>query len=114
MLREITDKPIDVAPAPFKFAMPGISPATWALDLDEEARLFQSNFESLDARYWPQPAETVVQGGTRATLPQFSEGSVRLQVNQDRSHSEHGEHDTKHANDAFGKLWLKAYLGGLN
>ncbi len=112
-LRQITDKPIDVAPAPFQLAPKGAVPGRWALAYEDEARSFARSFDTLGARFWPQPPETIVPGGTRATRPEFSKGSVRLAIDETSVGKKHAVSDLKHANRAFGTIWLQTYLDGL-
>ncbi|MBY5970334.1 hypothetical protein [Halomonas denitrificans] len=65
-------------------------------------------FKSFRAKLIPQPVATIVNGAF--TKPEFSKGSKRLSVGDDRDEQEHPEHNRKHMNDAFGREWLSHFF----
>lgn len=62
--------------------------------------------ESLDAEILPQPSSTLDSGFR--TRPEFSVGSVRLDIGDKRSGELHPDQDNRHMNADFGERFLRA------
>ena len=106
-LRQITEKPIVVAPAPLhvranKVTSPALLPLPEAMHL-----LNQSILSELRVDFADQPAETLLD--QTATKSEFSVGSTRLDSLQ-RFKEEHADGEVRHMNAAYGTLWLRTHL----
>lgn len=109
-LRRITDKPIDVAPAPYRAAPAFQAPAIYDIGREPEEAWFTEAFARIGAGYVPQPDATIVSPKCRATRTEFSEGSTRLEISANMNRREHEAQDLVHANEAYGRIWLQSWL----
>lgn len=114
-LQSITDKPIDVGPAPYLVPSKKDPVAQWQSTPAQDSKFFSDGFKALGAeRFIAQPEESLLiadttQAPTRATDPRYSKGSIKIVTGG----GVHPESDRKHMNAAYGALWLERYLADL-
>lgn len=111
-IRGIAALPIDVAPNPFRLPAEGAVPATSDELIAAEHRTFAKIWQKMhDARYIPQPEETVLSG--RATKPEFGKGALRLSTDPGTASFHDDDDNDRHVNADYGRIWMSHYLDGL-
>lgn len=108
-LRSITDKPIFVGHDPLpayrgerQRSAPPVKYETGLRVVNEFA------YSRVDAKLLSQPKHTIV--NTRFTAPEFSIGSERLAVGDERDGEVREEGESRHMNAAFGEAWLASFF----
>lgn len=111
LLRQGTDKPVYVGHDPQPSAR-GVDPdLSRLLPYDEVYGMMKIELSGTHLLLTAQPRQTLAD--TWFTKSEFSKGSVRLDIGDEKSSELHGDVDNKHMNGEFGRLWLESFFRDL-
>lgn len=110
LLRDVTDKPVFAAPAPLPAARDGVDPPRIVPLAVEMELIDEALFAPLGVDLVPQPPQT---RDGEATMGEFAQGSERLESLREGA-GVHGAAETAHMNEAYGDIWLEAFLARLS
>lgn len=108
LLRQGTDKPVYVGHDPQPSTRGATQEPSRHLPYDEVYAMMRVELSGADLQLTAQPRQTFAD--TWFTKPEFSTGSVRLDIGDEKSNELHGEADNKHMNGEFGRLWLESFF----
>jgi hypothetical protein len=112
MVRQLTDTRIYLGHDPLNSASADRPDASNAPYESGIAILNDCVYGPLGAEMLMQPLSTVVNG--RNTDASFSQNSQRLAISTANREEKHSEGEDKHMNEAFGEIWLTAFIARLN